>query len=180
MINRTYRNFGAASLRVSLAVGLATVSLIHGQQPPKKTEGSMTDQHMDEMNKRGDQAMGFDHMKTSHHFLLANDGGVIQVESNKARDKGSSGQIRQHLRHIAMMFSKGDFDTPMLVHAQDPPGVEVMKQLKAEISYRFEQTRRGGRVRIASTNADAIKAIHDFLSFQIKEHMTGDAAEVVK
>ena len=79
-----------------------------------------------------------------------------------------------------MMFSNGDFDIPMLVHAQDPPGVEVMKQLKAEISYKFEQTRRGGRVRIASNNADAIKAIHDFLSFQIKEHMTGDPLEVVK
>ena len=176
MTNKTYLHFSAAGL----AVGLATVLVIHGQQQPKKTDGSMTHQHMDEMNKRGDKAMGFDHMKTTHHFLLANDGGAIQVETNKAGDKESSGQIRQHLRHIAMMFSNGDFDTPMFVHAQDPPGVEVMKRLKAEISYRFEQTRRGGRVRITSSNADAIKAIHDFLSFQIKEHMTGDPLEVVK
>ena len=176
MSNRTYLHFSA----ISLAVGLATGSLIHGQQEPKKVLGSMTHQLMDEMNKRGDKAMGFDHTKTTHHFLLANAGGVIQVETNRARDKESSGQIRQHLRHIAIMFSNGDFDIPMFVHAQDPPGVEVMKQLKAEISYKFEQTRRGGRVRIASSNADAITAIHDFLSFQIKEHRTGDPLEVVK
>ena len=176
MSNRTYLHFSA----ISLAVGLATGSLIHGQQEPKKVLGSMTHQHMDEMNKRGDKAMGSDHTKTTHHFLLANDGGVIQVETNRARDKESGGQIRQHLRHIAMMFSNGDFDIPMFVHAQDPPGVEVMKQLKAEISYQFEPTRRGGRVRIASSNADAITAIHDFLSFQIKEHRTGDPLEVVK
>jgi len=135
---------------------------------------------MDAMNKRGDKAMGFDYLKTTHHFLLANNGGVIQVETNKAHDNESSDQIRQHLRHIAMMFSNGDFDIPIFVHAQDPPGVEVMKQLRADISYKFEQTRRGGRVRIASSNADAIKAIHDFLIFQIKEHRTGDPLEIVK
>jgi hypothetical protein len=176
MSNKIYLHLVATGL----AAGLATALVIQGQGQPEKTDCSMTHQHMDEMNKRGDKAMGFDHLKTTHHFLLATDGGVIQVETNKAGDNESSGQIRQHLRHIAMMFSNGDFDIPMFVHAQDPAGVEVMKQLKADISYKFEQTRRGGRVRIASSNADAIKAIHDFLSFQIKEHRTGDPLEIVK
>ena len=39
-------------------------------------------QHHDDINKRGDQVMGFDHLKTTHHFLLRPDGGVIQVEAN--------------------------------------------------------------------------------------------------
>ena len=47
------------------------------------------------------------------------------------------------------MFSNGNFDAPMLVHAQNPPGVEVMKQLKAEITYEYEETKRGGRIRIS-------------------------------
>jgi hypothetical protein len=176
MSKRSYLHLGA----VVLALVLATVLLIHAQQQPKKADGSMTHPAMEEMNRRGDEGMGFDQMKTTHHFLLANDGGVIQVEANKASDKESSAQIRQHLRHIAMMFSDGNFDTPMFVHAQKPSGVEVMKQLKAEITYKFEETRRGGRVRIASNNPDAIKAIHDFLRFQITEHKTGDPLEVVK
>jgi hypothetical protein len=37
---------------------------------------------MDEMNRGGDKHMGFDHLKTTHHFLLANDGGSIQFEAN--------------------------------------------------------------------------------------------------
>ena len=176
MSNRNYLHFGATVL----AVGLASVFLIHAEQQPKKTDGSMTHPSMEEMNERGDKAMGFDHMKTTHHFLLADDGGVIQVEANKTNDKESIGQIRQHLRHIAMMFSDGNFDTPMFVHTQKPPGVEVMKQLKAEITYTFEETKRGGRVRIVSNNPDAIKAIHDFLIFQITEHKTGDPLEVFK
>lgn len=55
-----------------------------------------------------------------------------------------------------------------------------MKQLKAEITYKFEETKRGGRVRITSNNGDAIKAINEFLRFQIKEHWTGDPLEAVK
>jgi hypothetical protein len=121
--------------------------------------------------------MGFDHLKTTHHFLLANDGGSIQVEANDAQDKQSRNQIRQHLRHIAMMFSDGNFDVPMLVHAEAPPGTEVMQKLKAEISYKYEEMDRGASIRISTGNADALQAVHDFLRYQIKEHMTGDPLE---
>ena len=41
---------------------------------------------MDEMNKRGDKHMGFDHLKTTHHFLLSKDGGAIQVAANDPKD----------------------------------------------------------------------------------------------
>ena len=33
-----------------------------------------------EMKKRGNVAMGFDQDKTTHHFFLTKNGGVIQVE----------------------------------------------------------------------------------------------------
>ena len=46
--------------------------------------------------------------------------------------------------------------------------------------YTFERTERGGIVRIASTDADALNAIHDFLRYQIKEHATGDPVTVQK
>lgn len=48
------------------------------------------------------------------------------------------------------------------------------KRLKANITYRYEETENGGRVRIASNNAEAIAAIQEFLKYQIKEHQTGD------
>ena len=72
--------------------------------------------------------MGSDHLKTTHHFLLANDGGAIQVEANHAKDTASRDQIRGHLRHISMMFSEGNFEVPMLVHEKTPPGSEVMPE----------------------------------------------------
>jgi hypothetical protein len=130
------------------------------------------------VDQRGDHVMGFDHEKTRHHFRLTAAGGAIEVEANDPKDTESRDAIRMHLSHIAAMFADGDFEAPMLIHEQVPPGVPVMKRLKAEIRYALEPSDRGGRVVIATKNREAVDAIHEFLRFQIREHRTGDATEV--
>ena len=155
----------------AMSISLVSALLLHGQAQEKQKP-------MDEMNMRGDKHMGFDHTKTTHHFFLAHDGGAIQVEANEAKDTNSRDQIRGHLRHIAMMFSEGNFEVPMLIHEKTPPGSEVMTRLKSEISYKYKETDRGALIQISTRNAEALEAIHDFLRFQIKEHMTGDPLEV--
>jgi hypothetical protein len=181
-----------------LAAALALISLLaaaSAQQPAKPVTQSMDescplhqqhtqeqkhDEHSAGVNQRGTQAMGFSQTKTAHHFLLKADGGVIQVEANQAEDTASRDQIRQHLRQIAGQFAAGDFVAPLFIHAQTPPGVPTMQGLKAEIKYEFEETERGARVRFSTRNAEAAKAIHEFLRFQIKDHQTGDPGEVEK
>lgn len=160
-----------------LAISLTSALLIRAQQQ-EKHDSQMTQKQMDEMNRRGDKHMGFDHLKTTHHFLLANDGGAIQVEVNDAKDTDSRDQIRRHLRHIAMMFSEGNFEVPMLTHEKTPPGSEIMQKLKGEISYKYKETDRGALIQISTANSEALQGIHEFLKFQIKEHMTGDPLEV--
>lgn len=142
-----------------------------GVKPAMRHDG------MGEMTERGDQAMGFSQQWTTHHFRMLNDGGVIEVEANEPQDAASRDQIRMHLQQIARMFSEGNFDTPMFIHAQTPPGVPVMQRLKNELKYEFEKTERGGRVRITTSKAEALAAVHEFLRFQIKEHQTGDPLE---
>jgi hypothetical protein len=160
---------------LTLALGVLLGATVSGQQKP---DSGMSQHQMDEMNKRGEKHMGFDHLKTRHHFLLANDGGSILVEANDVNDTKSRDQIRGHLRHIAMMFSEGNFDVPMLIHEKTPPGSEAMKQLKSEIGYEFRETERGASIKISTSDAQAMKAIHEFLRFQITEHKTGDPLEV--
>jgi len=130
----------------------------------------------DAMAHRGEKGMGFSQTDTTHHFLLKPDGGVISVSANDPKDAASRDQIRMHLRHIARAFSEGDFDIPMFVHGQAPPGVPVMKRLANEIEYKVRETDRGGEVAISSKSTEAVQAIHEFLVFQIREHHTGDAA----
>lgn len=126
------------------------------------------------MNERGDQGMGFSQEKTTHHFLLKPDGGVIAVSANDPEDTQSRDQIRMHLAHIARAFGEGKFDIPMFVHDQTPPGVPVMISKKDRISYRYEPAEAGGEVVISTSDPEALSAIYDFLRFQIREHDTGD------
>lgn len=131
-------------------------------------------QHQADVEKHGDEAMGFAHDKTTHHFRLYSDGGAIEVSVNDGKDSQNVQAIRSHLAHVVTMFANGDFSIPMFVHDQVPPGAAVMKEKRAEISYNFEDLTAGGRVRIKTTNPDALKAIHEFLRFQIEDHHTGD------
>jgi hypothetical protein len=137
----------------------------------------MKEQHQSDVEKHGDEAMGFPHEQTTHHFRLLSDGGAIEVTVNDSKDAQNVQAIRSHLSHIVTMFSNGDFSIPMLVHSQVPPGVTEMKQRRAEISYTFEELPTGGKVRISTTNRDALNAVQDFLRFQIGDHETGDKTD---
>jgi hypothetical protein len=131
-----------------------------------------------DVEKRGDQAMGFPHDRTTHHFRLYADGGAIEVAADDGKDSTNIQAIRTHLRHIVAMFSRGDFTLPMFIHGQTPPGVVLMKEKRSEISYSFEEMPTGGRVRIKTGAPEARKAIHEFLRFQIEDHGTGDKTDV--
>jgi len=80
------------------------------------------------------------------------------------------------LKHIASLFSEGDFSASMEIHAQEPPGVADMKRAGAAINYGYESVERGGRVRVSTKSH--LPAVHAFLRFQIADHRTGDPLTV--
>jgi hypothetical protein len=149
----------------------------HKEQDANKASHAHED-HLKGVNSRGDHAMGFSHTRATHRFRLTVTGGLIEVSANDAKDTESRDQIRNHLEHISKLFAAGDFTKPMFTHGGVPPGTPAMARLKSEIAYTYEDTERGGRVRITTKNAEALGAIHDFLRFQIKDHETGDSLEV--
>jgi len=154
---------------MKIAVLFLALTFAYGQQP---------DPHHEAVNQHGDRVMGFSHDKTTHHFYLYADGGAIEVTANDANDTASRDQIRTHLSHIAGMFAAGNFEAPMLIHGQVPPGVPTLQKLKKQVTYRFETLDRGGRVRISTKSAGALQAIYEFLRFQISDHQTGDPTTV--
>jgi hypothetical protein len=133
-----------------------------------------------QMNQSGAQVMGFDQDKTTHHFYLYTDGGAIDVSVKDAGDKTNLDAIRQHLPHIAMMFGQGNFDAPMMVHDTKVPGTAELATFKDRVTYKYAETAKGGRVDITTTDAEALKAVHAFLRFQITDHKTGDSLDVKK
>ena len=142
-----------------------TPILSHGQTAQTLTGGAA----------RGDEVMGFDRAKTTHHFKLLAEGGAIEITANDPSDVASRDAIRQHVAKIAAMFAQGNFNIPTLVHGQKPLGVDTMERFKGTISYAAESLPNGGRVQITTANSEALNAVHDFLRFQIQEHKTGDS-----
>jgi hypothetical protein len=163
------------ALAVLLFCGLQTPAHDMQSHPMHKNQMNSS-QHQADVEKNGDEAMGFPHDKTTHQFRLYPDGGAIEVTANDSKDDANIKAIRFHLTHIARLFRDGDFSIPMFIHSQVPPGVEVMKKTR-EISYSFEEMPAGGRVRIKAKSEETLKAVHDFLRFQIKDHQTGDSTE---
>ena len=134
--------------------------------------------HQTMVNEHGDQVMGFSHDKTTHHFELHYDGGVIDVRANDVKDTESRDQIRGHFRHIAQMFSEGNFNAPMLVHGVAVPGTATMTKLKDQLHCSLKDTPRGARLAVTADNKAALDAVHEFLRFQIQDHQTGDCPMV--
>lgn len=133
-----------------------------------------------EMKSHGAQAMGFDQDAVLHHFLLASDGGAIQVDVRVPADETTRQTVQRHLRAVAAAFATGDFHSPLVTHAEMPDGVGTLQRLKSMVTYLYTATPNGGRVRIVTTNGEALAAIHDFLRYQIREHKTGDPMDMMR
>ena len=173
---------GLAASAIVFAASVSTGRSTQSTQPvpPKATSTESAGQHQEGVNSRGDHAMGFSHETTTHHFRLYETGGAIEVLANDPADSATRDEIRMHLSHIVKLFSAGDFNVPMFIHSTVPPGAATMSKRRALITYRYEQTGRGGRILIATSDRLALQAIHAFLRFQISDHQTGDTNEVSK
>ena len=142
---------------------------------PARADGSV--EHGRHVDGRHD-TFGMSHTKSAHSFRLFADGGAIELRATSGADEATVAAIRRHLQEIVEEFVKGDFSTPQFVHGYTPDGVAHLERLGKEITYRYERVDGGGRIRITTTNAEALSALHAFLRFQVIEHRTANQGEV--
>src|SRR5215467_14343812 len=65
--------------------------------PMHREHMKQASQHQSDVEKHGDQAMGFPHDKSTHHFRLYADGGAVEITANDAADSQNVQAIRSHL-----------------------------------------------------------------------------------
>ena len=150
---------------------LLTLSLTLALAGCDKDRGS-PDPSFAALQSRGAEAMGVNQYTSRHVFAPLPDGGWIELQ-REVDDSVGVAQIRAHMEQIATRFAAGDFRLPGFVHARDVPGTEVMTARRAEIRYTVESLPRGAALRVRSSDASAVRAIHDFLSFQRQDHHAG-------
>ena len=54
-----------------------------------------------------------------------------------------------------------------------PPGTGVMAAKKGAIRYTYRELPQGGEIVISTGDADALRAIREFLAFQRSDHRSG-------
>lgn len=153
---------------ILLSTAVAAIACAR-EETPAQDAAIVTDSSFAALQERGAAAMGVDQYSSSHVFEDLPDGGRIVLQRDSADATGTA-TIRAHMEDIAGRFAAGDFTIPGVVHAQEVPGTTVMAERKAKIRYASDTLPRGGQVRITTTDAAAIKAVHEFLAFQRVDH----------
>jgi hypothetical protein len=152
-------------MRSSIAV---LVLLILGACRADKPK-SPADSAFAAVQQRGGMAMGVDQYSSSHTFDITDNGGRISLERDSDDSLGIQ-QIRTHMRLVQHSFEAGDFSAPSFVHNRAMPGTDVMAAKRSVISYGYEELPRGGAVVITTKDAEARKAIAEFLEAQRTDH----------
>ena len=127
------------------------------------------DAHFEGVQHRGNVAMGVDQYTSTHVFSSLPDGGRIELQRDTV-DSAGRATILAHMVEIAAAFRAGDFRVPGFVHAQDVPGTAGMAARRERISYVVESLPRGGALRLRTDDSSAVRAVHEFLAFQRRDH----------
>ena len=129
--------------------------------------GQTTQEHIHEM---GQTVMPFDLNKTTHIFKMTDSGGVQSVVVKDAKDKDQVTLVRQHLRHEAEAFERGDYADPTSLHGATMPGVSELKVHHAEITVSYAELPLGAALVFETQNRHLVTAIHRWFGAQLSEH----------
>lgn len=135
-----------------------------------RAESVRVDSAFAAVQERGHRVMGVDQYRSRHVFEDAADGGRIVLDRDDATDTADIATIRAHMRTIAAAFTAGDFALPGQVHERDVPGTVTMASRRAMLIYEAIDRPRGAEVRIRTADATALRAVHEFLAFQRRDH----------
>jgi hypothetical protein len=153
-----------------LLVSLAVACTSNDDPAGRRHAAAAGDSAFAGVQARGHVAMGVDQYTSSHIFQPLPDGGRIELQRD-TDDSAGAAQIRRHMQEIAVQFSKGDFRLPGFVHAAaDVPGTATMAGRRSDIRYVVEPLPRGAALRLRSDDSVAVRAIHEFLAFQRRDH----------
>ena len=114
---------------------------------------------------------------TVHIFKMNETGGVQQV---LAKDPAATDQIaliRQHLRHEAENFRRGNYADPATLHGANMPGLKELQAGASRIKVSFAPLPTGAEITFATTDLHLLTAIHRWFGAQLSEHCADARAE---
>jgi hypothetical protein len=131
-------------------------------------------QHVHQMSH---SVMPFDMSKTVHIFRMTESGGVQRVVVRDTRAADQVALIRQHLRHEAELFQRGNFSDPAKLHGADMPGLRELQAGASRVEVSYSELPEGAQITFATDDLKLLTAIHRWFGAQLSEHGSDARAE---
>ena len=139
--------------------------------------GTLADTTQERVHHMSHHVMPFDMVKTLHVFRMTESGGVQKV---LARDPGDTNQImliRQHLRHEAELFGRGDYSDPARLHGAEMPGLAELRTMPSKVKVSYAELPAGAQLTFETDDLTMLTAIHRWFGAQLSEHGKDAKAE---
>jgi hypothetical protein len=121
--------------------------------------------------------MPFDMAKTIHVFRMTETGGVQRVVLKDRSYTDQVALIREHLRHEAERFQRGDYSDPGTLHGLTMPGLNELQLGAQKVMVSYSDLPEGGEIIFKTTNPHLLTAIHRWFGAQLSEHGADAKAE---
>ncbi len=129
--------------------------------------GQTAQEHIHAM---GQTVMLFDLNKATHFFRMTDSGGVESIVVKDVPDLDHVELTRQHLRHEAEAFQRGDYADPLSLHSATMPGVSELGSHHAEITVSYSELPLGAALTCRTHDRHLVTAIHRWFGVQLSEH----------
>ena len=139
--------------------------------------GILAETKQERVHHMSHHVMPFDMSKTIHVFRMTESGGVQKV---LARDLSETDQIlliRQHLRHEAEKFRRGDYSDPTKLHGADMPGLAELRANPHKVKVFYSELPGGAQLTFETKDLSMLTAIHRWFGAQLSEHGADAKAE---
>ena len=131
-------------------------------------------QHVHQMSH---SVMPFDMSKTVHIFKMTESGGVQRVVVKDTREADQVALVRQHLRHEAEQFQRGNYSDPAKLHGADMPGLRELQAGTSRVEVSYSELPAGAQLSFSTDDLKLLTAIHRWFGAQLSEHGADARAE---
>ena len=107
------------------------------------------------------------HHTASHQFHILPNGGIVELQG---ADASAITHVREHLQEITRAFSAAEPPAELVEHVRCMPGGATMLAKRSALTLAYRELPRGGELRMTTQDAEALKAVHEFLAFQREHH----------
>lgn len=129
------------------------------------------------VHRTSHDVMPFDMAKTVHVFKMTESGGMQRVLARDASDADQIALIRQHLKHEANKFRRGDYGDPARLHGAAMPGLAELQENASAVDVSYSERPAGAQLVFESEDLEMVTAIHRWFGAQLSDHGADARAE---